>query len=71
MARAVGVGVTTATGTYPINATLPVGTMMGISGQKEVTTLTVSALRRSVSDRQYGTFVITRTWSRQHTGGTD
>lgn len=70
VARAAGAGVTTATGTYPINVTLPVGTAMNISGQQEVTTLTASALGRSVSGRQYGTVsVITRTWNRQHTGG--
>jgi len=61
-----------ATGTYPINVTLPVGTAMNISGRQEVTTLTASALGRSVSGKQYGTVsVITRTWNRQHTGGTD
>ena len=72
VARAAGAGVTEATGTYPINVTLPVGTGMSISGQQEVTTLTASALGRSVSGRQYGTVsVITRSWNRQHTGGTD
>lgn len=72
VARASGAGVTTATGTYPINVTLPVGTAMNISGQQEVTTLTVSALGRSVSGKQYGTVsVITRTWNRNHTGGSN
>jgi hypothetical protein len=70
VARVTGVGVTTATGTYPINVTLPVGTAMNISGQQKVTTLTASALGRSVSGRQYGTVsVFTQTWNRQHTGG--
>ena len=72
VARAAGAGVTTATGTYPINVTLPVGTAMNITGQQEVTTLTASALKRSVSGKQYGTVsVITRTWNRQHTGGSN
>lgn len=72
VARAAGAGVTTATGTYPINVTLPVGTAMNISGQQEVITLTASALGRSVSGKQYGTVsVITRTWNRQHTGGSN
>ena len=72
VARAAGAGVTEATGTYPINVTLPVGTAMSISGQQEVTTLTASALGRNVSGRQYGTVsVITRSWNRQHTGGTN
>lgn len=72
VARAAGAGVTEATGTYPINVTLPVGTAMSISGQQEVTTLTASALGRNVSGRQYGTVsVITRSWNRRHTGGTN
>ena len=72
VARAAGAGVTTATGTYPINVTLPVGTAMNISGQQEVTILTASALGRNVSGKQYGTVsVITRTWNRQHTGGSN
>lgn len=70
VARTAGAGVTTVTGTYPINVTLPVGTAMSINGHQEVTTLTASALGRSVSGKQYGTVsVITRTWNRQHTGG--
>lgn len=70
LARAAGAGVTTATGTYPINVTLPVGTAMNISGEQEVTTLTASALNRSVSGKQYGTVsVVTKTWNRNHTGG--
>lgn len=72
VARAAGAGVTTATGTYPINVTLPVGTAISISGQQEVTTLTASALGRSVAGKQYGTVsVITQTWNRQHTGGSN
>jgi len=70
LARAAGAGVTTTTGTYPINVTLPVGTAMNISGSQQVTTLTVSALKRSVSGKQYGTVsVVTKTWNRNHTGG--
>ncbi|WP_455632428.1 beta-sandwich domain-containing protein [Parabacteroides sp.] len=70
LARIAGAGVTTATGSYPINVTLPVGTAMSISGEQEVTSLSVSALGRSVSGKQYGTVaVVTRTWNRQHTGG--
>lgn len=70
LARVAGAGVTPATGTYPINVTLPIGTAMSISGQQEVTTLTASALNRSVSGKQYGTVsVFTRTWNRDHTGG--
>lgn len=70
VARAAGAGVTTATGTYPIDVTLPVGTAMNISGQQKVTAVTASALGRSVSGKQYSTVsVVTKTWNRQHTGG--
>lgn len=70
VARVAGAGVTMATGNYPINVTLPVGTAMSINGQQEVTALTASALGRSVSGKQYETVsVVTRTWNRQHTGG--
>lgn len=72
LARAAGAGVTTATGTYPINVTLPVGTAMSISGEQEVTTLTASMLNRSVSGKQYGTVsVVTTAWNRNHTGGSN
>lgn len=70
VARAAGAGITTVTGTYPINVTLPIGTAMSISGQQEVTKFTASALGRSVSGKQYGTVsVIISTWNRIHTGG--
>lgn len=72
VARVAGAGVTSATGTYPINVTLPVGTAMNISGKQEVITHTASALGISVSGKQYGTVsVITRTWNRNHTGGSN
>ncbi len=72
LARAAGAGVTTVTGTYPINVTLPVGTAMNISGEQEVITLTASMLSRSVSGKQYGTVsVITTAWNRNHTGGSN
>ena len=70
VARAAGAGVTTATGTYPINVTLPIGTAMSISGEQEVTTFTASMFGLSVSGKQYGTVsVLTRTWNRDHNGG--
>ncbi len=70
VARAAGAGLATASGTYPINVTLPVGTAMSISGKQNVTNITASALGRSASGKQYGTVsVTTKTWNRQHTGG--
>ena len=70
LARIAGAGVTTATGTYPIHVTLPVGTALHVTGRQEVTTLTVSALNRSVSGKQYGDMaIVTTTYNRQHNGG--
>lgn len=70
LARMAGSGVVTANGTYPLDVTLPIGTAMSISGQQSVTTLSVSALGRTASGKQYGDVsVVTRTWNREHTGG--
>lgn len=72
LARIAGAGVTTATGSYPINVTLPVGTALHVTGTQQVTTLTVSALNRSVSGRQYGDIaVVTTSYNRTHNRGTN
>lgn len=69
LARIAGSSYTTATGSYPINVTLPIGTALAISGQQAVKTLTISSLGRSVSGKQYdGVSVVVRTWNRDHTG---
>lgn len=70
LARIAGSNVITATGTYPINVTLPIGTALQVSGTQQVTTLTVSALNHSASGRQYGDVTImTTTYNREHNGG--
>ncbi len=70
VARVAGAGFTTATGSYPINVTLPVGTAMSISGQQSVKNITASASGYSASGKQYGAVYIAATsWNRQHTGG--
>lgn len=72
LARLSGASVTTATGSYPLNVTLPVGTALDIAGTQQVTTLTVSALGRSVSGKQYGDIAVTaRSYNRNHDGGTN
>ncbi len=72
LARIAGASSTTATGTYPINVTLPIGAALQISGQQTVKTLTVSALRRSVTGKQYGgVSVKVATWNRNHTGSSN
>ena len=70
LARIAGASVTTATGSYPLNVTLPIGTALRLSGTQQVTTLTVSALNRSVSGKQYGDIAVTvTTYNRSHNGG--
>ncbi len=70
VARAAGAGFTTATGSYPVNVTLPVGTAMSISGQQSVTNITASASGHSASGKRYGAVSVSaNTWNRQHTGG--
>lgn len=70
LSRLAGASVTTATGSYPINVTLPIGTALTVSGTQEVTTHKVSAFGRSVSCQQYGNVnVTTSTYNRAHNGG--
>lgn len=70
LVRIAGASVTTATGSYPVNVTLPIGTALHVTGEQQVTTLTVSALNRSVSGRQYGDVAVeTTTYNREHNGG--
>lgn len=71
LARLAGSSVMTATGSYPVNVTLPIGTALNISGTQQVTNLTVSALNHSVSGKQYGDLSFkTTTYNRNHNGGT-
>ncbi len=70
LARMAGASASAATGDYSINVTLPVGTALNVTGQQEVTTLTVSALDRSVSGRRYGDVSVNAvTYNRNHNGG--
>ena len=72
LARIAGASVTTATGSYPIDVTLPIGTALSISSEQQVTTLTVSALNSSVSGIQYGDVTVeTFTYNRSHNGGSN
>lgn len=72
LAQRFGATVSTVTGSYPINVTLPVGTMLSISGVQNKTNITASAKGKSVSGTHYGTVTITvTTTNRHHNGGTD
>ena len=70
LARTTGTGVKVATGSYALNVTLPVGTAMSISGTQAVTTYTATLKDKKVSAKKYGSVSVkTKTWNRQHTGG--
>lgn len=72
LARAAGAGLKTTTGTHTLNVTLPIGTAMSISGTQAVTTYTATIKDKSVSAKQYGSVsMTTKTWNRQHTGGSN
>ena len=72
VARRTSASVATATGTYPLNVTLPVGTALRVSGSQEVETVTVSARSGTATGRQYGTVSIkAETFNREHTGGSN
>lgn len=70
LAQRFGATATTLNGSYPINVTLPVGTMLEISGVQEEWGVSASALGKSASGTCHGNVVIeVATYNRQHTGG--
>lgn len=70
LAQRFGATATTLNGSYPINVTLPVGTMLEISGVQEEWGVSASALGKSASGTCHGNVVIAvATSNRQHTGG--
>lgn len=70
LAQRFGATATTLNGSYPINITLPVGTMLEISGVQEEWGVSASALGKSASGTCHGNVVIeVATSNRQHTGG--
>lgn len=67
-----GNSVRTATGTYDINVTLPIGTALTLSGRQEVTTVTATCEGKSASGKVYGSVTVAAaTYNRQHSGGTN
>lgn len=72
LAQRFGTSVSTVTGSYPINVSLPVGTMLSVSGVQSKSNVTASAKGKSVSGTQYGTVTVAvATANRQHSGGTN
>ena len=72
LAQRFGATVSTVTGSYPINVSLPVGTMLSISGVQNKANVSASAKGKSVGGTHYGTVTVTvATANRQHTGGSN
>lgn len=70
LAQRFGATAVTVSGSYPINVTLPVGTMLEISGVQEEWSVSASALGKSASGTCHGNVVIeVATSNREHTGG--
>lgn len=72
LAQQFGGTVSTTTGSYPLNVTLPVGTLLKVSGVQDKSTVSAGAKGKSVSGTRYGTVTVTvTTANRQHNGGTN
>lgn len=72
LAQRFGATVSTVNGSYPLNVTLPIGTILSISGTQSKQNVTVSAKGKSVSGTHYGTVsVVVTTSNRKHNGGTN
>lgn len=72
LARQFGANSYEASGNYPINVTLPIGTYLSIAGTQQVNTVTAAIGSRSVSATQYGDVAITvTTTNRNHNGGSN
>ena len=70
LAQRFGATAVTVSGSYPINVTLPVGTMLEISGVQEEWSVSASALGKSASGTRHGNVSIeVATTNREHTGG--
>ena len=55
LAQSFGSIFTTVSGNLPVGVTLPIGTMLGVSGTQQMTTVSASALGVTVTAVQYGT----------------
>lgn len=72
LAQRFGATVSTVQGAYPLNVSLPIGTILNISGTQSKQTVSASAKGKSVSGMHYGTVtVVVTTSNRMHNGGTN
>lgn len=70
LAQRFGATVATVNGSYPINVTLHIGTMLEISGVQTKWSVSASAFGKSASGTRYGNVTVAVvTSNRQHTGG--
>ena len=70
LAQRFGATVATVNGSYPINVTLPIGTMLEISGVQTKWSVSASAFGKSASGTRYSNVTVAVvTSNRQHTGG--
>jgi hypothetical protein len=70
LAREYGATAKQATGTYPVNTTVPVGTRIELTGSQKVNTVTAACGNGSISGTQYGDVTVkVKSTSRSHTGG--
>ena len=70
LAQRFGATVATVNGSYPINVTLPIGTMLELSGVQTKWSVSASAFGKSASGTRYGNVTVAVvTSNRQHTGG--
>lgn len=72
LAQRYGSKISNVNGSYPLNVTLPVGTMLSLAGAQNKQTVAASAAGKSASGSTYGTVtVVVTTANRQHSGGTN
>lgn len=72
LAQRFGATVSTVNGSYPLNVTLPIGTVMTISGVQSKQNVSVSAIGKTVSGTNYGTVsIVVSTANRSHTGSSN
>lgn len=72
LAQRFGATISTLSGSYPLNVTLPVGTALTVNGTQSKQSVSVSAMGKSVSGTHYSTVtIVASTYNRQHNGGTE
>lgn len=72
LAQRFGASVSTVSGSYPLNVTLPIGTILTINGTQSKQNVSASAKGKSVGGTHYGIVsVVVTTSNRKHNGGTN